>query len=143
MEGMISHQMRQIQQQYHTHFGTKTSPEWWGKGLVLKLLEVTHRQCLYCNMQIHNETSGSLATARKEAIQREIEEQMELGAAGLLEEDHWMMEINLDPELSSGEQEEYWLLAIKAARKIGILTRHKITQHNTTETQEMGNNFLT
>ncbi len=76
--------------------------------------------------------SGSLATAQKEAIQREVEQQMDLGAAGLLDEDHWMMEVNLDPESSSGEQEEYWLLAIKAARKAAILARQQdhATQHN-------------
>jgi hypothetical protein len=84
-------------------------------------------------VQIHNKKSaGSLATARKEAIQREIKEQMDLGAAGLLDEDHWMIEVNLDPESSSGEQEEYWLLAIKAARKASILARQQdhATQHD-------------
>jgi hypothetical protein len=53
---------------------------------------------------------------RKEAIQDEVKEQMELGEAGLLEEDQWMMEVNLgNLENTSGEHEEYWLLAIKAA----------------------------
>jgi hypothetical protein len=69
MEGMITHQMWQIQQQYHIHFGTKTSPEQWAKGFLQKLLEATHGQWLYCNVQIHDIKSGSLATARKEAIQ--------------------------------------------------------------------------
>ena len=55
-------------------------------------------------------------TLQKEAIQWEIKEQMELGKVGLLEEDHWMMEVNLgDLENTSGEQEEYWLPAIRAA----------------------------
>ncbi len=53
---------------------------------------------------------------KKEEIQRDIEEQIELGAMGLLEEDQWMMEVNLgDMTSSSGESEEYWLLAIQAA----------------------------
>jgi hypothetical protein len=132
MEGMISHQMRQTQQQHHIHFGTKTSPEQWAKGLVLKLLKATHGQWLYCNLQIHNKKSGSLATTQKEAIQKEIKEQMDLRAAGLLDEDLWMMEVNLNPESSSGEQEEYWLLAIKAARKAVIFARQQdhATQHD-------------
>jgi len=47
-------------------------------------------------IQIHGAVSGTQATLRKEAIQREIEEQMKLGKAGLLEEDHSvMMEVNL------------------------------------------------
>ncbi len=49
---------------------------------------------------------------------------MDLGGAGLLEEDQWMLEVNLgDLETTGGEQEEYWLLAIKAARTAATLTR--------------------
>ncbi len=67
--------------------------------------------------------AGTQATLWKEAILKEIEEQMELGEAGLLEEDNWMLEVNLgDIENSSGEQEEYWLLAIKTARVATSLT---------------------
>jgi hypothetical protein len=47
-----------------------------------------------------------------------------MGMAGLLEEDHWMVEVNLgDMGTSSGEREEYWLLAIRAAREAALLTR--------------------
>jgi hypothetical protein len=46
---------------------------------------------------------------------------MELGDAGLLEEDHWM-KVNLgDIENTFGEQEEYWSLAIKAAQVAATL----------------------
>ena len=42
---------------------------------------------------------------------------MDQGKEGLLEEDHWMMEVNLgDMETTLGEQEEYWLLATRAAQ---------------------------
>ncbi len=55
--------------------------------------------------------------------------QMELGTAGLLEEDHWMMEVNLgDMESTTGEQEEYWLVAIKAIREAATLTRQRANQ---------------
>jgi hypothetical protein len=48
---------------------------------------------------------------------------MEMGTTGHLEEDQWMMEVNLgDMENSSGEREEYWLLAIQAAREAAMLT---------------------
>jgi hypothetical protein len=101
----------------------------WAQGLIQKLLEATHGQWIYRNIQIHDAVAGTQATLQKEAIQREIEEQMELGGAELLEEDHWMMEVNLgDMESTSGEQEGYWLLAIKAARVAAMLARH----HNQT-----------
>ncbi len=63
--------------------------------MVLKLLEATHGQWIYRNVQIHDSVAGTQVTLWKEEIQQEIEEQMELGKAGLLKEDHWMVEVNL------------------------------------------------
>jgi hypothetical protein len=61
-------------------------------------------------------------TLRKEELQREIEKQLELGTTGLLEEDQWLVEVNLeDMESTAGEQEEYWLMAMKAAREAATL----------------------
>jgi hypothetical protein len=108
MEGMISTRMREIQCLHHISEGTRTSPEGWAQGLILKLLEATHGQWLYPNVQIHDSVSGTEATLRKVSIQREIKEQIELGEAGLLEEDNRMLEVNLgDLENTSGEQEQY------------------------------------
>jgi hypothetical protein len=40
-----------------------------------------------------------------------------------------MVEVNLgDVETTSGEQEEYWLLAIQAAREAASLTRRRTQQ---------------
>jgi hypothetical protein len=48
---------------------------------------------------------------------------------GLLEEDHWMVEVNLgDMETTSEEQEEYWLLAIRAAQEAASLTLQRTQQ---------------
>jgi hypothetical protein len=108
MEGMISRRMHGIQSLYHLREGTHLSPKQWAQGLILKLLEATHGQWIYRNIQIHDSVAGTQANLRKEAIQREIESQMELGTAGLLEEDHWMMEVNLrDMESTTEEQKEY------------------------------------
>ena len=124
MEGMICKEMREIQNDhYHVH-GSRLSATRWAKGLILKLLETTHGQWIYRNVQIHDNVAGTQVTLHKEAILREIEEQMELGNAGLLEEDHWMLEVNLgDLENSNGEQAEYWLLGIRAGRMACTLTQ--------------------
>ena len=43
---------------------------------------------------------------------------MDLGGEGLDEQDHYLLEINLDDlETSSGKDQHYWLLQIKAARR--------------------------
>ena len=66
--------------------------------------------------------SGILATERKEKLQSEIETQIQLGGEGLEPEDRFLLEINLeDLETSSGETQEYWLMAILAAREAALL----------------------
>ena len=51
------------------------------------------------------EFSGVLASQRKEEIHHEIEMQQELGEEGLLEEDQYLMEVNLEYlENASGEK---------------------------------------
>ena len=58
----------------------------------------------------------------------EIEKQQELGEDGLLDNDKYLMEINLnDLETTSGEKEEYWLLAIRSARKACALRTQQQT----------------
>ena len=118
MEGMISKECRRIQYDHMRARGTKLSIDRWMAGLITKLMEVTHGQWLYRNVQVHDSVAGVTASLRKEEIQMEIECQQELGGEGLLEEDKYLLEVNLeDMETTSGERQEYWLLAIRAARE--------------------------
>jgi hypothetical protein len=79
---------------------------------------VTHGQWLYRNVHVHDFVSGQNARKRKESLQRELEYQIVLGGDELAEEDQYLLEINLDDlNLSSGEDQVYWLLAFKTARK--------------------------
>ncbi len=76
---------------------------------------------MYRNFIRHDTVSGTIATARKEELLREIKRQRELGDASLLEEDKFLAKVNLEGlEDTSGERQHYWLLAIKTARKTKI-----------------------
>ncbi len=98
----------------------------WAQVLVVKLLETTHGQWLYRCVQIHNKVAGTRIIACKEEIQRKIERQLELGTEDLLDVDQYLVEINTnDLESSSGERQEYWLLAICSVRKAGLLCRQQ------------------
>jgi hypothetical protein len=106
--------------------GMHMSASRWTTELILKLFKTTHRQWLYRNVQVHDAIASTRVTLRKEQIQQEIEHQMELGASGLLQEDKYLMEINLeDMETTSGERQEYWLLAITAAREASSLRQQQ------------------
>ena len=66
----------------------------------------------------------SKAAERKEELHREIEDQRELGGAGLDKQDRYLLEINLeDLDTSTGEDQYYWLIAIRADRADQILRR--------------------
>ncbi len=66
---------------------------------------------------MHDPVSGTIATAKKEELLLEIERQRDLGDAGLLEEDKYLVEVNLEEmATSSGEWQHYWLLSIQTAR---------------------------
>ncbi len=52
--------------------------------LVIWPLEVTHGQWIYRNIQVHDETQGTLRTREKDLLQWEIEVEIELGFEGFL-----------------------------------------------------------
>ena len=111
MEGMVSKEIFAIQRKAEDDGKSYMSLENWGAGLVTKLLEVTHGQWLYRNVHVHDFVSEQNARKRKESLQRELEYQIALGGDGLVEEDQYLLEINLDNLNSSGEDQVYWLLA--------------------------------
>jgi hypothetical protein len=133
MEGMISKEILNVH--YLTTFESEEdmpAPTQWAKGLVVKLLETTHGQWLYRNVHVHDVISGALATSNKEELQKAIEDELELGGEGLAEEDMYLLEINLDDlATTSGEDQTYWLLAIRAAR-----AWRKLQQQRQSEQQE-------
>ncbi len=117
LEGMISAEITAIQQQYMAVNGLRMSLDKWCTGLITRLLEITHGQWLYRNYIVQDPLSGTIATAKKEELLAEIERQRELSDTGLLEEDKYLAEVNLeDMATSSGERQHYWLLAIQTAR---------------------------
>ncbi len=68
------------------------------------------------DIQVHDEQQGTIRTQEKEALQREIKEEMEMGFEGFLDMDKLLSKVTLeDLEKGGGERQEYWLLAVKAA----------------------------
>ncbi len=104
MEGMICQQIREIQAMYTVIEGSRVTLGHWTMGVVVKLLEATHGQWLYRCVEVHDRVQGTLVTQCKEELQWEIEAQQDQGFDGLLEEDQFLAEVNLeDLENTSGE----------------------------------------
>jgi hypothetical protein len=117
MEGMFTGHMICIQNDYHKWTGEGLSAKRWAGQLVIRLLEITHGQWVYRNIQVHDEMRGSIRTAEKEKLLREIEEELALGFDGFLDMDRSLASVALeDLEHSGGQSQEYWLAAVQAAR---------------------------
>jgi hypothetical protein len=118
MMGMLSTQLAAIQSAYLLQHQSARQVSTWISGLITQLLQVTHCQWIYRCVVVHDRVTGTLVTAHKEELRKEIDHQLELGEDGLADEDRFLLECNFD-ELAStnGEQQEYWILAVQAARE--------------------------
>jgi len=120
--GMVSSKLLPIQSAYLHQCNFSHQAANWISGVITQLLQVTHSQWIYRCVLVHDRTTGTIISSHKEELLKEIEHQLKLGPEGLSEEDRFLLECNFDELTStSGEQQEYWLLAIQAAREASRL----------------------
>ncbi len=94
----------------------------WISGLITQHLQVTHTQWIYRCILAHDRSAGTLIPAHKEELLRKIEHQLTLGSESLDEEDQFLLECNFDKlATTTCEHQEYWLLAIQAAREASCI----------------------
>jgi hypothetical protein len=116
--GMISFKLLPIQSAYNHSNGASSHATRWISGLITQLLQVTHTQWVYRCILVHNCSTGTLISAHKAKLLKEIEHQLALGSESLDEEDRFLLECNFgDLPTTTGKHQEYWLLAIQAARE--------------------------
>ena len=116
MEGIIPSSLVCLQADFRALTGEGPVALSWASQLVVRLLELTHGQWVYRNILVHNETQGTLRTMEKERLQCEIEREMNHEFKGFLGMDRSRANVTLeDLEIGGREQQEYWLLAVKAA----------------------------
>ena len=123
-EGKVSKTLRQYQERFLgvtiVAQRTRLTIDSWMKGLVTKLLEMTHSQWIFRCITKHHSTNGTNVLNTKKEVFREIESQLEMGLEALPPEKQWLLEI--DPfrlrDMSLPDQ-QYWLWAVEAAREAG------------------------
>ncbi len=111
LEGMVSKEIISLQLQYVALSGSRLSIEKQILGLITRLLEIPHGQWIHRKFMVHDLVAGIIATAKKEELLVNIEQQRELGDEGLLEEDKYLGEVNReDLACTSGERHisGYW-----------------------------------
>ncbi len=108
---MLSKQMAAVQSIYLLQHHYSRPVSIWLSGLITQLLHVAHCQWIYRCVLV-------LVSAHKDKLMKDIAYQLELGAEGLAEDNRFLLECNFDKlTTTNGEQQEYWILTIKAARE--------------------------
>ena len=128
MEGLVDKEVSLIQHRYMKRYHIQGDAKKWTQRLIVKLLECTHGQWLYRNIMVHDSLAGEIANDRKETIRRQIEEQFE-SEEELLEEHQYLLDLNVgDMTIGTGDKQEYWLLAVQAARRAKQLAQGGVTK---------------
>jgi hypothetical protein len=81
---------------------------------------------------VHDHTSATLVNLHKSELLEEIFNQLSMWAENLMEDDKYLLECNsLTLATSNGKEQEYWLLAIKAARMASLIRQQQAHQQGT------------
>jgi hypothetical protein len=121
---MVSKKLLQIQSAHLSQCNSGSRAKKWISGFITQLLQVMHSQWIYRCVLVHNRTTGTLISAHKDGLLKEFGHQLALGPEGLAEEDRFLLECNFKDMVSTnGEQQNYWLLAIQAAREADCLRK--------------------
>jgi hypothetical protein len=117
--GIFSNKLLPIQSTVSHSSRSSSNAMRWISGLITQLLQVMHTQLIYQCVLVHDRMTGTaLILAHKEELLKEVENQLNIGPDGLNEQHWFLLECNLDKLANTaGEHQEYWLLAIQAARE--------------------------
>lgn len=89
----------------------------WCNGLILRLLQITHRQWTFRNGTVHLRGPDGLTPSQQSALARRCEDLLWTDPSTLLEEDKYLLDIDLDA-LGDGPAtaRQAWCAEVDAAR---------------------------
>ena len=126
MEGRVSKRLFAMQ-----HLHLSTSPSFlnggdWMKTFISKVLHISHSQWIFRNITLHDRNRGVLRLQDRVAILREIEHLMLTEKSHLPSDCAFLLEFDLDKLRTSDlDGQQYWVYAVKAARKAGRRTARR------------------
>ena len=90
------------------------------KQFILRVIQLTHNQWIYCNFVLHNMKQGFLCLKARDQLLVEIEMLMDIDPEQIPPESCFLLEFDYDNLCRSGfESQQYWVVAAKAAITAG------------------------
>lgn len=96
VEGRICKLWLQARQEDIDHHNIRSTAEFWARGLMRKLLELTHRQWIYRNSYIHYKTPDGLSLRDHDRIMQQAESLMDTDPMELLPEHRALLDIDFE-----------------------------------------------
>jgi hypothetical protein len=95
----------------------------WMKAFISHLLQISHSQWIFWNFTLHDKQRGYLRLRLRSTVLREIHERLETPPSEVPPESQYLLEIDHSAMYTASyEDQAYWVLAMKAARRAGRRT---------------------
>jgi hypothetical protein len=92
----------------------------WMKAFISHLLQISHAQWIFRNYTLHDKQRGYLRLRLRSTVLREIHELLETPPSEVPQESRYLLEIDHSAMYTASyEDQSYWVLAMKAARRAG------------------------
>lgn len=117
LEGKISTDWRLLQEEYYINTGSSRLSEFWAKGLVKRLLELTHSQWKYRSDYLHERNHKGLKREEARALDTSIRAEFARGFDNLARRDrHYIIRGLSAVRSMSAKDQQAWLRGVQIAR---------------------------
>jgi hypothetical protein len=105
----------------------------WMKAFISQLLQISHSQWIFRNYTLHDKQRGYLRLRLRSDILREVHRLLDTPPSEVPPESQYLLELDHSSMYTASyEDQAYWVLAVKAARRAGRrakVRRHKRNRH--------------
>ena len=121
LHGKVSVEIGSIQQLYcMSPPSCQLTGKDWMKAFISHLLQISHSQWIFRDYTLHDKQMGYLRLRLCSEVLREIHELMETTPSDVPPESQYLLELNHSSLYNASyEDQAYWVLALKAARRAG------------------------
>ena len=122
MEGRVSTHFHRIQRSHLSTAQSKLNGDDWMKGLINRLLHISHSQWLFRNFTLHDAQHGYKNMKDKAEVQLRIADLSNTDPGRIPEHSKFLLEIDTGKLLSDNfDTQVYWVTAMEAARRAPTL----------------------
>ena len=139
MEGRITSQFYSMQNYHLTLSASYLNGGDWMKHFISKVLHLTHSQWIFRNFSYHDRRLGVLARRNKAQLLQKIETLAHTMPEDVPQDSKFLLEFDFNKLVrGSTDTQEYWVVAIEAAKVAGSRIRHQGRRERRREARRVG-----